>query len=130
MMLLLKSIGKSEFLKVKQLIFSFLLFLGLLNANAATFVVDNNSDVDNALGYTLSDGTNSLRKCMRVANASPGADIINFNIPVGPFIITLVGADLPVITQQLSINGLSQPGALAGALLIEINATGRFNGLT
>ncbi len=130
MLQLLKSTGKIKSLFYKILAINVLLFLGLLNATAATFVVDNNTDIDNALGYTVSDGSNSLRKCMRIANASPGADVINFNIPVGPFMITLGGPDLPAITQQLTINGLTQPSASAGNLLIEINATGRGNGLT
>ena len=109
--------------------FSILILLIGQTANAATFVVDNNLDVDNALPYTLSDGTNSLRKCIRLSNAAGGADIINFNIPAAPYMINLVGADLPTITTQITIDGLTQPGAAAGSLLIEINAAGRFNGL-
>ena len=111
-------------------IVNILLLLCFSTAEAATFVVDNNTDIDNAAAYTLADGTNSLRKCIRISNSTAGADIINFNIGgVGPFTITISAGDLPSIIQQLTINGLSQSGASAGNLMIEINAAAAGNGL-
>ncbi|MBM3238248.1 T9SS type A sorting domain-containing protein [Candidatus Poribacteria bacterium] len=49
-------------------------------AYAATFIVDNLGDADDVLPYTPSDGTNTLRKCIRLANNTPGADTINFSV--------------------------------------------------
>src|ERR1700743_312885 len=114
-------------------LFIFNIFFSLCfgSAEAATFLVDNATDLDNAAPYTLADGTNSLRKCIRLSNSTAGADIINFNIGgTGPFTITISAGDLPSIVQQLTINGLSQPGASAGNLMIEINAAAAGNGLT
>ena len=54
------------------------LFLFANWAYAATFTVDNLGDVDDGNPYTLGDGTNTLRKCIRLANETPGADTINF----------------------------------------------------
>ncbi len=106
-----------------------LLLLTNLHSNAAIFTVDNLNDLDDMAGYTPGDLTNSLRKCIRLANTTPGADDINFNIPgAGPFTINLTGT-LPALTEQVSINGLSQPGAAAGNLMIELNGTLAFNGL-
>ena len=70
-------------------------------AQAATFVVTNTYDA----------GTGSLRKAITDANALSGKDIINFNIPgAGPHVISLITA-LPLITEQVNINGYSEPGA-------------------
>ncbi len=86
---------------------------------AATFVVDNTSNVDPMTAYTLADGTNSLRKCIRLANASAGADVINFNIPgAGPFIIS--SASTLTVTGSVLIDGFTQPGAAAGSPVIQI----------
>ena len=49
-------------------------------AYAATFIVDNLGDVDDGNPYTQGDGTNSLRKCIRLANETAGADTIDFSV--------------------------------------------------
>ncbi|HXA00853.1 MAG TPA: hypothetical protein VNW99_02635, partial [Cytophagaceae bacterium] len=71
--------------------------------SGATFIVDNTTDIDPATAYVAGDGTNSLRKCIRLADAAAGADIINFNLPGPAYLITLVSA-LPAITSPVTIN--------------------------
>lgn len=97
---------------------------------ALTYVVDNNADTDDLGAYTLSDGTNTLRKCIRLANANAGADIINFNLPGSTVITNSVagGGAWFTITSPLTIAGFTQTGAAAGAPLIELdgNASGRW----
>jgi len=58
------------------------IFLFLITgwAYAATFIVDNLGDVDDGKPYTPGDGTNTLRKCISLANETPGGDTINFSI--------------------------------------------------
>ena len=49
---------------------------------AATFVVDNLGDLDDGdpYIYIAFDGTNTLRKCIRLANNAPGTDTIIFGV--------------------------------------------------
>lgn len=102
------------------------LFLGLFlythQGLSATFVVDNNANNDDLLPYLVADGTNTLRKCIRLANTTAGLDRIQFNL-VGSTTIsnTLAGtAALYRISDPLEIDAYSQPGASAGNPLIEI----------
>src|SRR6478735_2551374 len=88
---------------------------------ALTFVVDNTSDIDLGAAYVAGDGSNSLRKCIRLSNTAAGTDIINFNLPGPAYLIVLTSA-LPAISSPLTINGYSQTGSGAGTLLIEVNA--------
>ncbi len=88
----------------------------------ALFTVDNTADSDNLLTYTLADGTNSLRKCIRLANSTAGLDTIWFNIPSAPFLITC-GTALPVISDPVLIDGFSQAGAAPGTPVIAIDGT-------
>jgi hypothetical protein len=68
-------------IKVASLCFAIVaLFLMTSWAFAATFVVDNLGDVDDGNPYTAYDGTNTLRKCIRLANSNFGADTINFGV--------------------------------------------------
>ncbi|MBI4751355.1 MAG: VCBS repeat-containing protein [Acidobacteria bacterium] len=93
----------------------------------ATFTVISTSDTGAGSGTS-----GDLRYCITQANASPGADTINFNIPgAGVQTITLTGP-LPVITQPVTIDGYTQSGTspntlVAGndaTLLVEIDGTG------
>ncbi len=62
---------------------------------------------------TSDSGAGSLRQAITDANASPGADTIDFNITgSGVHTISLVSV-LPMITDALTINGYSQTGASA-----------------
>ncbi|MDB5272302.1 MAG: alkaline phosphatase [Chitinophagaceae bacterium] len=90
-------------------------------SQALTFVVDNLLNADPGGVYVVGDGTNTLRKCIRLANANAGLDNINFNIATGPFII--LSASTLTVTDPVNINGYSQPGAAAGSLLIQLVAS-------
>ena len=83
-----------------------------LVASANTYVVTN----------TNASGPGSLDQAIIDANTNPGADIINFNIPgPGPFVITLpTFPGLTQITDAVTINGYSQPGASAGPMATRI----------
>ncbi len=57
--------------------------------------------------------TGTLRAVIRQANTVPGAQTISFNIPgAGPHVITVVNQNLPAITDALTIDGFTQPGAV------------------
>ena len=74
---------------------------------------------------TNDSGAGSLRQAIIDANATPGAQTINFNIPGAgpgsPAVINLVSA-LPAIADPVAIDGGSQPG-YAGAPIVEINGS-------
>lgn len=64
---------------------------------------------------TATTGAGTLRSAIEQANATPGADIIAFAIPgAGPHAIATSG--FPVITQPLTVDGYSQPGASPNTL--------------
>ncbi|MDF2188842.1 hypothetical protein [Paraflavitalea sp. CAU 1676] len=89
-----------------------------LSAFSATFTVTN----------TNSSGAGSLAQAVADANGNPGPDDIVFNIPTDQQCIINLTAPL-VITQPLTINGYSQPGAAAGTIAgrtirINLNAAG------
>ena len=98
-----------------------LLIVGLLGATIlpsvyaqTTFTVTTTSD----------SGAGSLRQAIEDANANPGADVIAFDIPGdGVRTITIDSPD-PLITDPVTIDGLTQPGASCTSwpptLLIEI----------
>ena len=78
------------------------------------------------------DGNCTLRAAIREANAGSGA-VIKFNITGSGTQTIQPTTDLPIITQPVFIDGYSQPGASAGAVLIELdgaNAGADTNGLT
>jgi len=75
---------------------------GFATARANTFTVTNTSDV----------GPGSLHDSILEANAAPGADEIHFNIPgSGVQKICVNRNGLPEITDPLTIDGYTQPGA-------------------
>ena len=64
----------------------------------------------------------TLRAAMEEANATTTPDTISFNIPgAGPHTISPATA-LPAITQPLTINGYSQPGASVNTATTGTNA--------
>jgi hypothetical protein len=80
---------------------------------------------------TNNSGAGSLRQAILDANASPGLDMIAFNIPgAGVRTITPTSA-LPMITDPVIIDGTTQPG-FSDTPLIELDGTraGPANGLT
>ena len=97
------------------------------SAQAQVFLVQNKADA----------GANSLRDAITQANATAGADEIQFNIPgAGPnrHVIHLA-TDLPPVTDVIDIRGYSQPGAVkaqagvAALIKIVIDAGQVNNGL-
>lgn len=83
-------------------------------ASAATFSVINESDA----------GPGSLRQAILDANATPGADLIAFNIP-GPGVHTISPLSaLPALTDDagVTIDGYSQPGSSHNTLAVGDNA--------
>jgi len=63
---------------------------------------------------TVADsGAGSLRQAITDANANPGADTITFAITGGGVHTISPATALPTITEALTINGYSQPGASA-----------------
>lgn len=79
---------------------------------AATFTVINTND----------SGAGSLRQAILDNNANAGANIIDFNIPgVGPFTIVPT-TDLDAITNPVTIDGYTQPGASENTQLEGNNA--------
>jgi hypothetical protein len=75
---------------------------------------------------TLDAGAGSLRQAILDANANPGPDTIDFNIP-GSGVHTIAvgdpaGLPLPAITDTVTIDGYSQPGASVNTLSVGDNA--------
>ena len=93
---------------------------------AATYTVTSTND----------SGPGSLRQAILDANASPGADLINFAIPGSGVQTISPQSPLPPITEAVTIDGYTQPGAVCSSWpyspLIELDGTnaGRSNGLT
>ncbi|MCI0390612.1 MAG: FG-GAP-like repeat-containing protein [Acidobacteria bacterium] len=113
---------------------------------AATFVVNSNgngSDAQPGDGICstpagTAQGVCTLRAAIQEANASPGPDAINFNIPTDvPKTIRPSASPspalIPDITSPVTIDATTQPG-FAGAPIIELSGEllvpGSFNGLT
>ena len=100
-----------------------LLVGSVLSGYAATYTVTNTND----------SGAGSLRQAIINANASAGADIINFNIPGGGTFTISPTSALPTISDGVTIDALTQPGASAGSPKIVLNgqsAGANVNGLT
>ena len=69
---------------------------------------------------TLDNGTGSLRQAILDANLNAGPDIINFAITGGTGAIQTITLDtaLPVITDQVAIDGTTQLGYIANTLSV------------
>ena len=90
---------------------------------ATTFTVNSTADAPDASTAGTACDTDvftngdqcTLRAAIQQANATAGADAINFNIPGTGVKTIAVGATglggLPAITEQVSINGYTQPGS-------------------
>ena len=73
---------------------------------AGVFVVTNTNDA----------GDGSLRKAITDANGMAGADTINFNIPGGGVHTISLASALPTISDPVTIDGYTQPGASPNTL--------------
>ncbi len=100
---------------------SFALSLILANtAHAATFTVDDTGDasaVDPNVSCDTAGNVCTLRSAIEAANTQAGADTIEFTITGGDVHTITPGSALPDITEQLTIDGSSQPGATCGTLV-------------
>jgi CSLREA domain-containing protein len=78
------------------------------NAASATLIVNTTDDADDG----ACDAAHcSLREALIAPNTVPGRDAIAFNIPgAGPHTIRPISA-LPTVTDPVTIDGYSQPGA-------------------
>jgi CSLREA domain-containing protein len=106
----------------------------VLAANPAyastTFTVDSARDEGDAIlrdGVCDSDPRSavvqcSLRAAIEEANATDGADTINFDIPGSGVRTIAPSSQLPTITDTVRINGYSQPGARPNTLEVGTNA--------
>jgi len=90
---------------------------------STTFTVINTNDT----------GAGSLRQAITDANNTSGADVINFNI-AGTGVHTIAPESaLPQITEAVTIDGYSQPGAkpntkaVGGDAALKIELSLRFN---
>lgn len=70
---------------------------------------------------TADSGAGSLREAIESANANPGADTIDFNIPGGGLQRIALASPLPTATGPTVIDGTTQPGWVVGtpAVLVE-----------
>ena len=95
-------------------------FLFSNKAHAATFTVTDNGDasaVDPSVSCDTAGSVCTLRSAIEAANAQAGADTISFNIS-GPGEHTISPATaLPDITDEVTIDGSTQPGAQCGTLV-------------
>ncbi len=85
------------------------------SAAADTFVVDNT--VDPGDGTCAAPGC-TLREAITAANANPGADRIEFNIPTAGVQTISPTSALPNITDTVTIDGYTQPGASENTLAV------------
>ncbi len=99
---------------------------GEMGASAATFTVTTTDD----------SGVGSLRQALLDANSHPGAQLIQFSLP-GNGVQTIAPlTPLPDITNSVTIDGYSQPGAQAnsltndndGILLVRLDGVNLTNG--
>ncbi len=95
---------------------------------SGAYVVDSTGD---AVDATPGDGicstgillsTCTLRAALQEANAHAGPDVINFNLPGGG-VQTLSPAALPIISQTVTVDGYTQPGATANTLALGSDAS-------
>jgi CSLREA domain-containing protein len=87
---------------------------------ALTYTVNTTSDADDG----ACNATHcSLREAINAANANPGPDTINFNIP-GAGARVISASPMPALTDAgTTVNGTSQPG-YAGAPIVEVTGAG------
>src|SRR5262249_34753776 len=95
-------------------------------APAATFTVNNDTDTNDTdpgdgVCHDSADDC-SLRAAIQEANALPGADTINFSIGGGGIKIISPTTPLPAITETVTIDGYSQPGASANTQAVGTDA--------
>jgi hypothetical protein len=92
--------------KLAKCSFPAFLALSIGAASASTYIVTN----------TFDSGAGSLRAALANANANPGPHVVQFNLP-GSGVHTIAPlTPLPDITNAVTIDGYSQPGAKPNTL--------------
>jgi hypothetical protein len=121
-------------------------------AHAATFAVNSTGNARDAnlanaacdVNASASGNQCTLRAAIQEANDTDGADVINFNIPDNPNVAgfevkTISPATaLPIITEQVTINGYTQSGASPNTLAtgndarlkVQLNGTNAGSGVS
>jgi CSLREA domain-containing protein len=77
-------------------------------AGAQIFTVNSTADLGNGI---CNAAECTLREAIAAANANPGADTIEFGIPGAGVHTIQPTSELPAITEAVTIDGYSQPGA-------------------
>lgn len=94
--------------------------LGVAPAFAATITVNSNLDTSgNVAICTLRDAITSAKTNFATGGCgagTAGADTINFNIPGAGVHTIVLSSTLPSITETVTIDGYSQPGATANTI--------------
>ena len=86
------------------------------NTSEMSLCAGVDAPASNVVTTTADSGAGSLRQAILDANANPGGDIIQFNIPgAGVHVIQPTSA-LPAITEAVVIDGYSQPGSVRNTL--------------
>ena len=117
------------------LLLATLMAASLLTAQPAhastTFTVDSTADYGDVtpgdgkcdIGTIMLIGERcTLRAAIQEANATTGADTINFAIPATEDPTITPASELPKITTTVTINGYSQPGAQANSKTVGTDA--------
>ena len=100
--------SKKEIASELSLIFMYLVifcFVASGNAFGNSYVVDSLEDTDDNGAYIEDNSTNTLRKCIRLANDNAGSDTITFNISG---IINAVSPPLEITDSGTIIDASSQ----------------------
>ncbi len=129
----LRAVARERVLPLALLLTMLVMALSLLAAKPAqakTFTVTSDSldSSDIAPGDGICDTLSvqllnpcTLRGAIQEANAFPGADKIYFDIPLGGVQTIKPNGPLPFVTEQVTIDGYTQPGATKNT--IEVGAT-------
>jgi CSLREA domain-containing protein len=108
-------------LKLALLALAALLVLSLImakNAHADTFTVNTISDNDDG---TCAAQFCSLREAINAANATAGPDTIDFDLNAGEVGTISPASALPTITDKVTVDGYSQPGASENTAITNAN---------
>ncbi len=115
----------NHYLKALAVLAALIVAAGLLAASAApahsaaVFTVNNTFNPGDGI---CNNAGCTLRDAILAANDTPGVDTINFNIPGGGLKTIKPSSTLPTITEQVTIDGYSQPGASPNTLAKGTNA--------
>ncbi len=80
----------------------YIFFIVQLPVYSQTYIVDNPGDIDDSSAYVFGDGTNTLRKCVRLCNLDPGPNKITFDISDTTIFLTV---ELQVVDSSTTIDG-------------------------